>query len=161
MRVDDQKFVGNKVELIFSPIKIEFNNVKSTQANLVSRINVEGFKLNIDDEISKKCVYSNYMIILDKIVFEKTNISLYDNHQLDLIKFISSFLSYILKDAIRTAHHKKKMMNIATVKTIPSLEKKRVVELIFKHVVVSNIIDCEDVLIIKCKDFQFIVDEVN
>jgi hypothetical protein len=53
------------------------------------------------------------------------------------------------------------MMNIATVKTIPSLEKKRVVELIFKHVVVSNIIDCEDVLIIKCRDFQFIVDEVK
>ena len=90
-------------------------------------------------------------------MFEKTNISLYDNHLLDLIKFISSFLSYILKDAIRTSHHKRKITNIATVTHI---DKKKVVELFFKEVMITNIIDIEDVLIIKLKDFKFIIDEV-
>jgi hypothetical protein len=48
-------------------------------------------------------------------------------------------------------------MNIATVTHI---DKKKIVELFFKEVMITNIIDIEDVLIIKLKDFKFIIDEV-
>ena len=86
--------------------------------------------------------------------FDNTNIILYDNHLLDLIKFISNFLGFILRDAIKTSHLKRKKKNISNIKIIPS---KTVVELLFKKVVIQNVIDCEDIMILKFKDFRFVV----
>ena len=64
VRVEDQKFVGNKAEIIFSPIELEFNRTNVVKNNLVSKINVTGFKLNIDeDDMSKISIISKIFLI--------------------------------------------------------------------------------------------------
>lgn len=63
IRVEDQKFVGNKVEIIFSPIELIFTSINENDkpTNLFSVINVQGFKLNIDDDL--KTINSKFKLL--------------------------------------------------------------------------------------------------
>ena len=76
VRVEDQKFVGNKSEIIFSPIDLEFNCIKIVPNILVSKINVTGFKLNIHEEdslkISKMYLYQIKLCLKKQILVSTT-----------------------------------------------------------------------------------------
>jgi hypothetical protein len=155
VRVEEEKFSGSKVDIIFSPISVCVFSKSCTKYS--SNVLVRGFKLNIVDDLKTSRI---------DILFEDTKVVCYDNHLIDVLKFVAEFLTYCLKGGVKNTHKKKTKINSGYknkyTNIIPKDEpskKKEVCTLFFKKAIVYNYIDFDDILTFKVKDYTFYIDD--
>ena len=88
---------SNNINLTFSPIYI--NAFRKYCSNYASNCIVKGFEINIEDDLK-----SNHI----NINIDDVTILIYDDFMIDMIKFISDFITYNLR---YSAKRKYKLLN--------------------------------------------------
>jgi hypothetical protein len=162
LRIEKNKFMDNKIVINTSPIILSIANstylkyfLDNKNFFFVTNIFIRGFKLDINDTLfnvssryfsDRKSNYSKISNI--QISFDYINCIVYDNHLIDIIKFVSEFLTYIFKTAVREKNEK-----------LPNFEKLENIEIFFNNIDLLNYIDFNDIIIGKVKNFKLIVDD--
>jgi hypothetical protein len=141
VHIEEQRFIGTKIDISFSPIDVSIFAKKSTKYS--SNLFVKGFKLEI---------YDDYKSSKTDIYFENIKLLIYDNHLIDVMKFVADFLNYILVDNVKTIHDR-------NVQSLPKKTKKEQCFLTFKKVVVYCYVDFTDICTIKVNDFVYNIDD--
>lgn len=140
LRIEEQKFIGAKIDILFSPININAFSKKLTK--YCSNMLIQGFKLSIQEK------FDNVKI---DIFLDSVKILVYDNHLIDAMKFISEFLTYSLRGAAKSNH--KKMTQKPKEKV-----KKEECNLIFKKIIIFYYVEFDDLLTLKISDYSFAID---
>jgi hypothetical protein len=138
--IDEQRFIGTKVDINFSPIDVSIFAKKTTKYS--SNLFVKGFKLDI---------YDDYKSSKTDIYFESVKLLIYDNHLIDVMKFVADFLNYLLVGNVKTIHDR-------NVQSLPKKIKKEQCLITFKKVIVYCYVDFTDICTIKVNDFVYNID---
>jgi hypothetical protein len=162
LRIEKTKFISSKIVINTSPVILSIANAtyikyRSDNKNFyfITNIFLGGFRLEINDTLNNaNAKYfsdksSNYTKISEiRIIFDYISCTLFDNHLIDTIKFVSEFLTYIFKTAAREKHKK-----------VPNNSKQEKIEIIITKADLLKYIDFNDIIIAKVKDFTLVVDD--
>ena len=135
---------SNNINLTFSPIYI--NAFRKYCSNYASNCIVKGFEINIEDDLK-----SNHI----NINIDDVTILIYDDFMIDMIKFISDFITYNLRYSAKRKY--KLQIQKEEFKAFPN--KNEIVELNVKSGVIYNYVAIQDLFTLKFENFNYVIDD--
>ena len=135
---------SNKINLTFNPIYI--NAFRKYCSNYASNCIVKGFELTIDDDLKSKHI---------NIDIDDVTILIYDDFMIDMIKFISDFLTYNLRYSAKRKY--KIQIQKEEFKAFPN--KNEIVELNVKSGTIYNYVAIKDLFTLKFENFNYVIDD--
>ena len=135
---------SNKITLTFNPIYI--NAFRKYCPNYASNCIVKGFELAIDDDLKSKHI---------NIDIDDVTILIYDDFMIDMIKYISDFLTYNLRYSAK----RKYKIQIQKEEFKPFPNKKEIVELNVKSGTIYNYVAIQDLFTLKFENFNYVIDD--
>ena len=135
---------SNNISLTFNPIYI--NAFRKYCSNYASNCIVKGFEINIEDDLKSKHININ----IDDVI-----ILIYDDFMIDMIKFISDFLTYNLRYSAKRKY--KLQIQKEEFKAYPN--KNEIVELNVKSGIIYNYVAIQDLFTLKFENFNYVIDD--
>ena len=144
VRIDETKNKGGKVNIEFSPVYI--NAFRKYSSRYASNLIVKGFKLNIVDDLKTSHI---------DVFFEDTMVLFYDDHLIDIMKFVADFLTYNLRYSVKRKYKQK--IHKEEFKAYPN--RVDTTTLHFGKVTVYYYVDFNDIFTLKINDFTYLIDD--
>ena len=135
---------SSKIIITFNPIYI--NAFRKYCSNYASNCIVKGFELTIEDDL--KSAYIN--IDIDDVI-----ILIYDDFMIDMMKFISDFLTYNLRYSAK----RKYKMQIQKEEFKPYPKKKETTILNLKSCTIYDYVAIKDLFTMKFENFYYVIDD--
>ena len=135
---------SSKIIITFNPIYI--NAFRKYCSNYASNCIVKGFELIIEDDL--KSAYIN--IDIDDVI-----ILIYDDFMIDMMKFISDFLTYNLRYSAK----RKYKMQIQKEEFKPYPKKKETTILNLKSCTIYDYVAIKDLFTMKFENFYYVIDD--
>ena len=142
LKIDERKNKGTIINIDFTPIYFNFfkKNITLYSSNCI----INGLKLSIIDDLESSNI---------NIKFDESLILIYDDILMEIMKFISSFLTFSIKYNVS-----KNNSNIDIEKD-DKKKKKEIIFIEFPKLKIFYYVDFNDLFTIKLNDFKYIVDE--
>ena len=144
MKIDEVKNKINKIIITFNPIYI--NAFRKYCSNYASNCIVKGFELTIEDDMKSKYI----KIDLDDVI-----ILIYDDFMIDMIKFISDFLTYNLRYSAKRKY--KMQIQKEEFKAFP--EKTEISILNVKSCTIYDYVAIKDLFTLRFENFYYVIDD--
>ena len=144
MKMNVIKNKSSKILLIFKPIYIDA--FRRYCSNYTSNCIVKGFELSIDDDL--KSAHIN--IDLDDV-----EILIYDDFMIDMIKFISEFITYNLRYSAKRKY--KIQIQKEEFKAFPG--KAEIVMLNVKSCTIYDYVAIKDLFTLTFENFNYVIDD--
>ena len=144
VKIEEIKNKGSKVDIEFSPIYL--NAFRKYCTKYSSNLLVKGFRLNIVDDLKTSNI---------DVIFEETLILFYDDHLIDILKFVADFLTYNLRYSVK----RKFKMKIHKEEFKPYPNRIDTTMLKFNKVTVYYYVDFNDIFTLKVDDFTYLIDD--
>ena len=135
---------SNKINLTFNPIYI--NAFRKYCSDYASNCIVKGFELAIDDDLKSKHI---------NIDIDDVTILIYDDFMIDMIKFISDFLTYNLRYSAKRKY--KLQIQKEEFKAFPNLTE--IIELNVKSGTIYDYVAIKDLFTLKFENFNYVIDD--
>ena len=144
LKMDMIENKGSKLILTFEPIYI--NAFRKYCSNYASNCIVKGFEIIIEDDLKSKHI---------NIDIDEVNILIYDDFMIDMIKFISDFITYNLRYSAK----RKYKLQIQKEEFKPFPNKNEIIELNVKSGTIYNYVAIKDLFTIKFENFNYVIDD--
>jgi len=144
MKMNVIKNKNSKIAINFNPIYI--NAFRKYCSNYASNCIVKGFELKIDDDL--KSAHIN--IDIDDVV-----ILIYDDFMIDMIKYISDFLTYNLRYSAK----RKYKMQIQKEEFKPFPRKSEITMLNIKSCTIYDYVAINDLFTLRFENFNYVIDD--
>ena len=135
---------SSKIILTFNPIYI--NAFRKYCSNYASNCIVKGFEIIINDDLKSKHI---------NIDIDDVTILIYDDFMIDMIKYISDFLTYNLRYSAKRKY--KLQIQKEEFKSFPN--KNEIIELNVKSGTIYNYVAIQDLFTLKFENFNYVIDD--
>ena len=142
LKIDQRKNQGTIINIDFTPVYFNFFKKNSTLYS--SNCIINGLKISIIDNLELSNI---------NIKFDESLILIYDDILMEIMKFISSFLTFSIKYNVS-----KNNFNIDIEKD-DKKQKKDIIFIEFPKLKIFYFVDFNDLFTIKLNDFKYIVDD--
>jgi hypothetical protein len=165
LEIFKDKFLKDDIKINFSPIWISFTEIntrvknknKNNKENLceyseiynkssyfTSTMILEGLKIHLEEDKQNSNI---------NILFPNVDVIIYDDHLIEIISFVSSFLNFILEES------QMKKFNRLTGKTERKNLKKEKIKLEFKNMRMLKYLDYDDIISAKIPEMNMLLDD--
>ena len=144
MKMDVIQNKSSKIVITFNPIYI--NAFRKYCSNYASNCIVKGFELTIDDDLKS----AHIKIDIDDVI-----VLIYDDFMIDMIKFISDFLTYNLRYSAKRKY--KMQIQKEEFKAFP--QKTETTILNVKSCTIYDYVAIKDLFTLKFENFTFVIDD--
>ena len=144
MKMDVVQNKSSKIVITFNPIYI--NAFRKYCSNYASNCIVKGFELTIDDDMKS----AHIKIDIDDVV-----VLIYDDFMIDMIKFISDFLTYNLRYSAKRKY--KMQIQKEEFKAFPKKTETTILNV--KSCTIYDYVAIKDLFTLKFENFTYVIDD--